>query len=117
MRFEVEAARAKEESEQAALATDQAKSGFLANMSHEIRTPLNGVLGMVNTLLDSTGALWRSRADAKGLWLQVDIDYTPDLDVVRIDSGRLRQVLFNLVSNALKFTHEVLWKCASSVRH
>jgi signal transduction histidine kinase/CheY-like chemotaxis protein/ligand-binding sensor domain-containing protein len=38
------------DSEQRALAANQAKSAFLANMSHELRTPLNGVLGFAQLL-------------------------------------------------------------------
>lgn len=39
-----------ERGEIAARAGEQAKSAFLATMSHEIRTPLNGVLGMAESL-------------------------------------------------------------------
>ncbi|WP_200551961.1 response regulator [Kosakonia sp. LAM2021] len=44
-------------------------------------------------------------ASEKGVELLVDID--PQLPtVVRVDSIRLRQILTNLISNALKFTHQ-----------
>ena len=45
------------------------------------------------------------RADGKGLELLCDL--APEApEFVRGDPGRLRQVILNLVSNAIKFTHE-----------
>jgi signal transduction histidine kinase/ActR/RegA family two-component response regulator len=54
-------------------------------------------------LLRDVEALWRPRADDKGLTLSLVLD--PGLPpAIETDPVRLQQILFNLVSNALKFT-------------
>jgi len=51
-------------------------------------------------IMDSIGGMMAPRAAAKGILL--DCDY-PDVEIA-VDAGRLRQVLINLASNAIKFT-------------
>jgi len=55
-------------------------------------------------MLGQVDALMRVQAHAKGLQLQVSI--APDVPPwVRADATRLKQILFNLLSNALKFSN------------
>jgi PAS domain S-box-containing protein len=53
-------------------------------------------------LLDGVMRLLRPQAEGKGLLLRIDCE--PNLGWVRSDPVRLRQALFNLIGNAVKFT-------------
>jgi signal transduction histidine kinase/BarA-like signal transduction histidine kinase len=53
-------------------------------------------------LCRETIQLWTERAQAKGLELVLEVEDAPRRIVE--DAGRLRQILFNLMSNAIKFT-------------
>ncbi|MCA1771228.1 MAG: response regulator [Halomonas sp.] len=59
----------------------------------------------VKPLVESVVALFKPRAEAKGLALNTDVDERVPAWVM-VDSGRLRQILLNLLANALKFTDE-----------
>jgi CheY-like chemotaxis protein len=52
-------------------------------------------------LATSVARLLRAQAEHKGLELRID---APDLGLILTDPSRLRQALFNLVGNAVKFT-------------
>ncbi len=58
---------------------------------------------------------WGARADEKGVTLRLDIAAEVPACVL-VDGLRLRQVLFNLVGNALKFTDEGLVEISASAR-
>lgn len=68
------------------------------------RTTLNENNFNLHQLLTSIEEMFRIKAQSKGL----DLIFEQDADVpiyVRADEGKLRQVLINLISNAIKFTH------------
>jgi signal transduction histidine kinase/DNA-binding response OmpR family regulator len=56
----------------------------------------------VRRLLQSTAELLSPRAHAKGL--EIAWSTPPGLPMILADGGRLRQILFNLAGNAVKFT-------------
>jgi len=56
----------------------------------------------LSDVLQNTVALLRERATRQGIMLRVDVD--PAIGVIEADERMLKQVLFNLLSNALKFT-------------
>ncbi|RMF45757.1 MAG: response regulator [Deltaproteobacteria bacterium] len=59
----------------------------------------------IGEVVEAVVALLREGAERKGLGLEMDL--APDLDTeVRGDGGRLRQILLNLVGNAIKFTDD-----------
>jgi len=53
-------------------------------------------------LMDSVAGLLRPQAASRGLWLNTHVE--PDMGWVSVDPVRLRQILFNLIGNAVKFT-------------
>ncbi len=69
------------------------------------RTVLNPQPFDLHRLLHGLAEMFRLRAESKGLALRLEI--TPDVPTFVIaDAGRLRQVLMNLLGNAVKFTQQ-----------
>jgi CheY-like chemotaxis protein/HPt (histidine-containing phosphotransfer) domain-containing protein len=57
----------------------------------------------IESLVDNTVSILKGTAEAKGLELRADIDPTVSKFFLS-DEGRLRQILLNLLNNAVKFT-------------
>lgn len=83
-----------QESANAAIAADNAKSKFLAQMSHEIRTPINAVLGMNEMILresnDSNVLGYASGIETSGRTLLFLINSI--LDFSKIEDGKMEIV-------------------------
>jgi signal transduction histidine kinase len=52
--------------------------------------------------LRQVAQVWRLQAEAAGIGLVLDLDDCPEQ--IEGDAGRIRQIVFNLLSNAMKFT-------------
>ena len=59
------------------------------------RTPIGSIIDVVRSVIQAVAA-------KKGIDLEVEVP--PSLPEVQIDPGRIKQVLYNLISNAIKFT-------------
>lgn len=57
----------------------------------------------IAALMNAVENLWKPQAAAKGLNWNSRVE-TPIAPVIRSDDARIRQIIFNLVSNAIKFT-------------
>ncbi|NEQ33832.1 MAG: PAS domain S-box protein [Leptolyngbya sp. SIO4C5] len=69
------------------------------------RTTLNAAPFNLHQLLQTLQEMFQFRAEAKQLTLQVHI--APDVpQCIATDEGKLRQVLINLLGNAIKFTQQ-----------
>lgn len=66
---------------------------------------LNEDAVVISELLDSVISMFRPRASEKGLELKLQV--AADVpNAILTDGGRLRQILVNLINNAVKFTHD-----------
>jgi signal transduction histidine kinase/CheY-like chemotaxis protein len=60
------------------------------------------------SLAREVGAMFQERCEGKGLGLRIDLPPEEGAEMVRGDEGKLRQVLINLLGNAVKFTERGL---------
>ncbi len=58
----------------------------------------------LKSTLQQVAQVWRLQADAAGIGLVLMLDDCPE--VIQGDAGRIRQIIFNLLSNAMKFTEK-----------
>ncbi|MBD3559820.1 PAS domain S-box protein, partial [Planktothrix sp. FACHB-1355] len=58
----------------------------------------------IYSLIQDIRQIFIQKAEEKGLWLEIEIDGNFPRFLL-LDEVRLRQILFNVVGNALKFTH------------
>ena len=68
------------------------------------RTELKPLTFSLYRMLDDLAAMFRLRAEAKGLRFEMLVDGEP-APYVNADEGKIRQVLINLLGNAIKFTN------------
>ena len=59
------------------------------------RTPIGSIVDVVRSVITAVAA-------KKGI--DLDVDMPPTLPEVHVDPGRIKQVLYNLIANAIKFT-------------
>src|SRR6056297_992380 len=59
----------------------------------------------LNPLIKNTLSMVRPKAEGKGLGISSSIEHSVP-EIVEVDGSRLRQVLLNLIANAVKFTDE-----------
>ncbi len=92
-------------------AASNAKSEFLAVMSHELRTPLNGVLGLTETLMDTTLSREQNNQLAlikeSGWGLMSLLNDMLDLTKVETGSLKLEYLTFDLEHMVKRVTE--LW--------
>lgn len=68
------------------------------------RVDVNVEAMSVSDMCESMVNLMRPQAEARRIDLELSVD--PDVPIVRTDPGKFQQILFNFVSNAVKFTPE-----------
>jgi PAS domain S-box-containing protein len=80
------------------------------------RVELEEVNFSITEMLAATNALWTHPAREKGLAFSIHNNLT-DIDVVRSDHNRIRQILNNLIGNAIKFTSDGKIEVHVSAQH
>ena len=111
---------------------EEYQKNFIANVSHDFRSPLTSIKGYLEAILDGTipaemyekylsrviseterlhklteSMLTLNSLDARGYLSRTNFDLTfsDDIHMVFADLGKIQQVMYNLIDNAIKFSH------------
>ncbi len=59
----------------------------------------------INELLNELGIIFESLGSSKGIGFKIDAGLKSNISYTKTDETRLRQILYNLINNAIKFTN------------
>ena len=110
--------------------SDQFQQKFLSNISHDFRSPLTSIKGYLEAIADGTippemtkkyidivlfetdrltkltsNILTLNELDPKTVRLELSV-FSAETCSVKADKSKIGQVIYNLVDNAIKFSHE-----------
>ena len=110
---------------------EEYQKNFIANVSHDFRSPLTSIKGYLEAILDGTipadmyekylsrviseterlhklteSMLTLNSLDAcESKNVRFELTFSDDIQMVFADLGKIQQVMYNLIDNAIKFSH------------
>ena len=89
---------------------EEYQKNFIANVSHDFRSPLTSIKGYlsrtnfdINRVIKDTAASFEGTCESKNV--SFDLTFSDDIQMVFADLGKIQQVMYNLIDNAIKFSH------------